>query len=419
MGKVIGDLRSALHTLQQLATGGKAARQTAPAPGGGRGGSSKDDYLYLQVEALQNAFVSLADIITDELDRRDQEGVWAAAAGKQPAGPDGGELSSAMRSLRQDVNDKMMTIEKRQAEMELLASSTRTELKALAHAEAEQMSVRHKALEQQIYDVRYNMQMVKNQLPPPAGVAGTVPAVGGLGAGTVKGGTLEMIEEVVHDVVRNAVPELVAKAVEMAVPGAVAQQLALVKAETLASLDRLGAGFELMDAQRQAMAADVAALQAWVRDREAADAAARTTASVSAAAAAASAAAINGGSTATTARAAADGGAAGTSGLAATVASLQDKLDALALQHARYARSMEDVVQVLADDGTAVGKRMQRLEGQMTQTRALLGDVKEAVVRSSQVFASVLRVPTPVPSNSLAAPVLVPAARSSDASGTD
>jgi hypothetical protein len=117
--------------------------------------------------------------------------------------------------------------------------------------------------------------------------------------------------------------------------------------------------------------------QGWVRNREQLEAELRTTAGGSAAAGSAAAAAAGG-------RA---GGAASAAAVSDRVTALSDRIDTLTGQQARYARSMEEVVQVLADDTTSLAKQARSLESQLTVTRGSLGDVRDAVIRYGWLWA--------------------------------
>ncbi|KAI8470879.1 MAG: hypothetical protein J3K34DRAFT_249053 [Monoraphidium minutum] len=67
-------------------------------------------------------------------------------------------------------------------------------------------------------------------------------------------------------------------------------------------------------------------------------------------------------------------------------------------RQSRHGRGVESVVKALVDDTSALARAQRATEGLMAGQQAQLQDTKEALLRSAQVFASLLKVPAPVSS---------------------
>ena len=78
---------------------------------------------------------------------------------------------------------------------------------------------------------------------------------------------------------------------------------------------------------------------------------------------------------------------------------LQERLQSVAAQQARQAKSLEEIVKGLMTDTASLAKRQRESEALLDSLRRTAGEQHDALVKSSQVFADALSIPPPVTSS--------------------
>jgi len=101
------------------------------------------------------------------------------------------------------------------------------------------------------------------------------------------------------------------------------------------------------------------------------------------------------------------------------VEGLSKKVALVIQQQARHARSVEEIVKALMGDSTQLAKQARALGNDVGSLRQCAAEHHEALLRACQVFATSLKIPSPLASSlNLAAPVANRSSSASSATGT-
>ncbi|KAG2482325.1 hypothetical protein HYH03_018734 [Edaphochlamys debaryana] len=326
----------------------------------------------MQVSTLQDAFLTLAGVLVAEV-----EDLRASVRSLQA---DRASLLGSVAGLQRQLSDKALEAEQLQLRLSTDTAALRSEVQAQLGREASQLSALAAGLQREQFELKCEVQLVRNQLCRVESMAaGDVPA-------TVLAQRLESrrgVEAAVDEAVRGCAGRLVEAAVAQEVPGAVRGAVAGVMREVVQQhteslrSELQGAVQRLSEAAGAAQAESEAAQRRWHNAELKVPALERRLAALEAAGRGAAGRGVGG-----------EGGAG-----AAEVAGLHQQLQAAGRQQS----GMEAVLRALVDDVGRLGRGAREAQGTLGEHTRQLAEQRALLSRCAALFPRLLDVPPPIP----------------------
>ncbi|WIA41747.1 hypothetical protein OEZ86_009090 [Tetradesmus obliquus] len=328
------------------------------------------DHYVSQVELLQTAFTSLADAVLEELDELASERVKVQR--EQAA------WSSSVQQLEQNVQAKLSSLGRLEERLDIklaVAAELPGQLEGLARQQRSDAA----GMEGLRAEVR-SLQVQLGRLERGAALAKSEAAVAPLNPTQ-----LSHVKDLAHDAVREQVPGLEAATISSHVPAmideVVEQRCGELRRDFTSTADMLAADLSRLAKDGASLRGDVCSIAAGLKRSEADLAALGSRLGRMEV-----------------------GEASNPKASLRLLSALEDKIESAAAQQSRYSKSVESVVSALVDDTVTLNKRVGGMEGLVSRQQGQLQDTKEALLRSAQVFSSMLKVPSPVSSTLWSSP---------------